>query len=396
MPNIQTRACRPVDLPRTVDGFTFESRAQAQKNRNEALILTRYGDRKFLLQILKREKKGESDYLIKVDKLTRLAPVTIMQDALKAFAKLHDLELTFSNIAPQKRSIVKTDDFAILKDVDFFATQLTYEKPLLVEVGFGSGRHLLYQAKAHPDKLVIGIEIHRPSIEQVIKQCKLQNLHNVLIADFDARIFMQLLASNSVEKLFVHFPVPWDKKPHRRVISKAFVEEAMRVLKPGGKLELRTDSENYFAYSFDTFNALNRYDLQIKKNHDLAVTSKYEDRWRRMEKNIYDLMLTCETLSPDKAQIAPLQFEEEIPFARVKERFANVTRKTDDAFVHFESLYEIDANSGLIRLTMGAFEKPEHKYLLFKQNKIQYFPKQTLAIAQNIKAHNMIKEFFHV
>lgn len=396
MPNIQTRACRPVDLPRTVDGFTFESRAQAQKNRNEALILTRYGDRKFLLQILKREKKGESDYLIKVDKLTRLAPVTIMQDALKAFAKLHDLELTFSNIAPQKRSIVKTDDFAILKDVDFFATQLTYEKPLLVEVGFGSGRHLLYQAKAHPDKLVIGIEIHRPSIEQVIKQCKLQNLHNVLIADFDARIFMQLLASNSVEKLFVHFPVPWDKKPHRRVISKAFVEEAMRVLKPGGKLELRTDSENYFAYSFDTFNALNRYDLQIKKNHDLAVTSKYEDRWRRMEKNIYDLTLTCETLSPDKAQIAPLQFEEEIPFARVKERFANVTRKTDDAFVHFESLYEIDANSGLIRLTMGAFEKPEHKYLLFKQNKIQYFPKQTLAIAQNIKAHNMIKEFFHV
>ncbi len=396
MPNIQTRACRPVDLPRTVNGFTFESRAQAQKNRNEALILTRYGDRKFLLQILKREKKGESDYLIKVDKLTRLAPVTIMQDALKAFAKLHDLELTFSNIAPQKRSIVKTDDFAILKDVDFFATQLTYEKPLLVEVGFGSGRHLLYQAKAHPDKLVIGIEIHRPSIEQVIKQCKLQNLHNVLIADFDARIFMQLLASNSVEKLFVHFPVPWDKKPHRRVISKAFVEEAMRVLKPGGKLELRTDSENYFAYSFDTFNALNRYDLQIKKNHDLAVTSKYEDRWRRMEKNIYDLTLTCETLSPDKAQIAPLQFEEEIPFARVKERFANVTRKTDDAFVHFESLYEIDANSGLIRLTMGAFEKPEHKYLLFKQNKIQYFPKQTLAIAQNIKAHNMIKEFFHV
>ncbi len=396
MPNIQTRAYKPVDLPRSVDGFTFISRARALQNDDEELILTRHGEKNFLLQILRRNKNGETNYLIKVDKLTRLTPVSIMQDALKAFAKLHNLELTFSNIAPRRQPIVKEDDFSILKDIDFFATRLPYDKPLMVEVGFGSGRHLLYQAKTNPDKLIIGIEIHHPSIEQVIKQCKLQNLNNVMIADFDARIFMQLLASNSVEKIFVHFPVPWDKKPHRRVISQLFVEEAMRVLRQGGRLELRTDSENYFTYSFETFNALSRYDLQIRKNHALPVSSKYEDRWKRMEKNIYDLTLTCETLSPEKEQIAPLIFEEEIPFSLIKKRFTNVTYKTKEAFVHFESLYEIDENSGLIRLTMGAFEKPEHKYLLFNQNKIQYFPKQTLAINQNIKAHNMIKEFFHV
>ncbi len=396
MPNIQTGNYRPVDLPRTVDGFTFISRAVAISGKNEELILTRYGQREFLIQVLRRERDGREDYLIKVDKLTRLSPVSIMQDALKAFAKLHRLELTFSNIEPQKRAIVKADDFSILKSIDYFATELPYDKPLLVEVGFGSGRHLLWQAKANPEKRIIGIEIHRPSIEQVIKQCKLQHLNNVMIADFDARIFLQLLASNSTEKIFVHFPVPWDKKPHRRVISQAFVEEAMRVLRPGGKLELRTDSENYFAYAFETFNALNRYDLQIKKNHDLPVSSKYEERWRRMEKNIYDLTLTCETHSPERKKIEPLLFDKTIPFTEAKERFANITLKNEDAFVHFESLYQIDAHSGLIRLSMGAFEKPEHKYLLFNQNKIQYFPKQTLAINQNIKAHHMIKEFFHV
>ena len=394
MPNIQTQCYRPVDLPCEVDGFTFEARAFS--DHGEELVLARYGESAFLIQVLKRTRKKTPDYLIKVEKLTRLSPVSVMQDALRAFAKLHDLELTFSNIDSKKSLIVREEDFSILKNIDYFATELSYEKPILIEVGFGSGRHLLYQAKQHPEKLVIGIEIHRPSIEQVIKQCKLQQIDNVLIADFDARIFLQLLASDSAEKIFVHFPVPWDKKPHRRVISQPFVGESLRVLHPGGKLELRTDSENYFAYAFETFNALNRYDLQIRKNHALPISSKYEDRWKRMEKNIYDLTLTCESASAQRAPIYPLLFDEEIPFSEIKRRFANTIIKEKDFFVHFETLYEIDEKSGLIKLSFGAYEKPEHKYLLFKEKKIQYFPKQTLSIYQNIKAHNMIKEFFHV
>lgn len=394
MPNIQTDRYEPVPLPKSVDGYTFLGRARSDSG--EDLILTRFEDKTFLLQVIRREKKGKSDFLIKAEKLTRVTPVSIMQNALKAFAKLHRLELTFSNISPQKRSIVKEDDFAILKDIDYFANALSYEKPLLIEVGFGSGRHLLYQAKANPEKLIIGIEIHRPSIEQVIKQCKLQNIDNVLIANFDARIFLQLIESNRTQKIFVHFPVPWDKKPHRRVISRAFVDEVMRVLEPEGTLELRTDSENYFRYAFETFNALNSYDLHINKNHDLPVTSKYEARWRRMEKNIYDLILKNRDISPPKPPMEELTFDSSCTFSEIKNRFANTTLKSEDAFVHFERLYEIDETSGLIKLSMGAYEKPEHKYLLFKENKIQYFPKSTIAINQNIKAHTMIKEFFHV
>ncbi len=394
MPNIQTLAYQPVALPKSCDGYDFLARAKSQKG--EELILTQYGDIKFLLQVIKRNRKGKTDYLIKAEKLTRVSPVSIMQNALKAFAKLHQLELTFSNIAPRKASIMKADDFTILKEIDFFESKLPYDKTILVEVGFGSGRHLLYQAKEHPDKLVIGIEIHRPSIEQVIKQCKLQNIDNVLIAAFDARIFLQLLQSNSVGKIFVHFPVPWDKKPHRRVISTSFIGESIRVLQKKGTLELRTDSENYFSYAFETFNALNRYDLQIKKNHALPVSSKYEDRWRRQEKNIYDIILTNEEISAPKKVIEPLTFQENFPFSTAKKRFQNITIKKEDYFVHFEEIYEIDANSGLIKLSMGAFEKPEHKFLLFNENKLQYFPKHTISINQNIKSHMLIKEYFHV
>ncbi len=394
MPNIQTPHFTPLRLPKSREGFTFKFYAYSKSG--EILVLTEYEKKEFLLQIIPREKNGKKDFLIKAQKLTRVSPVGILQNALKAFASLHDLELTFSNIFPKKKSIVEDEDFKILKDEEFFINDLSYEKAILVEVGFGSGRHLIFQAKRNPDKTVIGIEIHRPSIEQVIKQCKLQNINNIRIAAFDARIFLQLLRSNSVETIFVHFPVPWDKKPHRRIISIPFLKETIRVLNKNGSLELRTDSENYFTYSFETFNKLNIYNLQIRKNHDLQISSKYEDRWKKMEKNIYDITFLNDTFSQETDISQKLIFEKSLSLKELKERFQKITIKKDDHFVHFEELYETADNSALVKLSFGAYEKPEHKFLLFNENRIQYFPKQTIGISQNIKSHKIIKEFFHV
>lgn len=390
MPNIQTKQLNLIDFPAAYGDYTYEFLATS--SRGEKLLFTRFKEKRFCIQILKRE----SGYLIKGDKLTRLSPISIIQNGLKGFEKLHNLELTFSNIHAKQENVHLKGENTILQSADYFATDFKTDKEIWIEVGFGSGRHLLHQAKLHPDIQFIGLEIHGPSIEQVIKQCKIQNLDNVLISNFDARVFMQLISANSVGRIFVHFPVPWDKKPHRRVISETFIEESMRVLKVGGALELRTDSENYFDYSFKTMQKLNKYDLKIRKNHELKVSSKYEDRWKRQQKNIYDLILTNDINAPQKEASGSLTFEKPVDFNEVKKRFSNHTIKGDDYFVHFEEIYEIGENEGMIKLSLGAYEKCEHKYLLFKNNMIEYFPNVSLPIEQNYKSHEKIKEFLYV
>jgi tRNA (guanine-N7-)-methyltransferase len=390
LPNIQTKKLEIIKFPATYDNYNY--RYIGTSTRGEKLLFTTYKDKSFFLQIIHRD----SDFLIKGDKLTRISPVTITQNALDGFAKLHNLELTFSNIQSKPENNRLKDDLGILKNAYYFTKEFQYDKEIWIEVGFGSGRHLLHQAKEYPHIQFIGLEIHRPSIEQVIKQCKLQNLENILISDFDARVFMQLINSNSVGKIFVHFPVPWDKKPHRRVISKSFIGESLRILKMGGTLELRTDSEKYFAYSYETLQKFNKYDVQIRKNHDLPVSSKYEDRWKKQEKNIYDVILTNQELSDEKTTTDFLIFEEYVNFSDIKKRFSNYIVRGDDYFVHFEEIYEIDENSGIIKLSLGAYEKCEHKYLIFKDNKIQYFPSVLLPIEQNYKSHQKIKEFLYV
>lgn len=390
MPNIQTKQLELIEFPATYNDYNYKYIGTS--TRGEKLLFTTYKDKSFFLQIIQRD----SDFLIKADKLTRISPVTITQNALDGFSKLHNLELTFSNIQSKPENNRLKDDLGILKNAYYFTKEFQYDKEIWIEIGFGSGRHLLHQANEHPDIQFIGLEIHRPSIEQVIKQCKLQKLENILISDFDARVFMQLINSNSVGKIFVHFPVPWDKKPHRRVISRSFIAESLRALKTNGTLELRTDSEKYFAYSYETLQDFNKYDVQIRKNHNLPVSSKYEDRWKRQEKNIYDIILTNQEVSESKTITVFLTFEEYINFSEIKKRFSNHIIRGDDFFVHFEEIYEIDENSGIIKLSLGAYEKCEHKYLIFKDNKIQYFPSVLLPIGQNFKSHQKIKEFLYV
>jgi len=379
-----------VKFPATFDEFHFEFIATSL--RGGSLLFTRYKDKSFCIQITKKK----TDFLIKADKLTRISPVFIMQNALKSFAKLHNLTLSFSNIHTKQNSNRIKEDFGILKDAEYFAKEFKSEKEIWIEVGFGSGRHLLHLAKQNPDTQFIGLEIHKPSIEQVIKQCKIQDIKNILLSSTDARVFMQLLESNRVGKIFVHFPVPWDKKPHRRVIGVSFIKESMRVLKDTGTLELRTDSENYFTYSFETLQTFQNYEIKIRKNHNLNISSKYEDRWKKMEKNIYDIIITNSEKSPIRKVYENLTFEKEVSFSKVKENFTQSHIKGDDYFVHFEDIYEVDKNQGFIKLSLGSYEKCEHKYLLFKDNKVQYFPSISLPIEQNYKSHQKIKEFLYV
>ena len=61
--------------------------------------------------------------------------------------------------------------------------------------------------------------------------------------------------------------------------------------------------------------------VHVKKNQDLEITSKYEDRWRKMEKDIYDVTLTNEVFSPDISKVGKLSFTQKVDFSKIKAAF---------------------------------------------------------------------------
>jgi tRNA (guanine-N7-)-methyltransferase len=389
MPHLHIKEFKDITYPSDQDGVEFGFLAHNVHHKDEKLIATQVEGEDFFLVLKEDEKRT----LLKTDKLTRPASTHNVHRALLAYAKKAGLEVLSSNVLDGGKNI-HLQEATALKKIEYFANSFPSDKEVRIEVGFGSGRHLLHQAATHPDILFIGIEIHRPSIEQVLKQVVIQKLDNVLVLDYDARLFMELVPSNLVGKIYVHFPVPWDKKPHRRVISTTFIQEARRVLKVGGTLELRTDSENYYAYSYETFIAFNKTVLHISKNKDIAVSSKYEDRWKKMEKNIYDLTMINEEES------APLVVEGSFDFSQValdEEALLalhNQTIRFDGGFIHFERVYRVE-DGVMLRVSMGSFDRPEHLYIIVRSQQASYFPQTPLKSRANLRAHQKMCEIFH-
>ncbi|MDR0666212.1 MAG: tRNA (guanosine(46)-N7)-methyltransferase TrmB [Campylobacteraceae bacterium] len=355
---------------------------------NSEYILARCEEEEFFIQIKGKEPK----IIVKGEKISRPSQVIFLQNALEEYAKKAAFDIVSSNIAPSSNRLKKRNP--IIKGVDFFAQNFVFDKELFLEIGFGSGRHLLYQAKNNPEKLIIGIEIHKPSIEQAAKQCDIMGLKNVILIDYDSRILMEFLRSNSISKIFVHFPVPWDKKPHRRVISPYFVNEALRVLKAGGTLELRTDSYMYYAYALDIFMQSPRADVRIYKNFDLEISSKYEDRWKRLDKNIYDVTLTNTQSYPENSPLAKLGFDYLNNIDKIIRDFTPRLFRGEDFFVHFEEIHA-GFKRAVIKAAFGAYERAEHLFIVIHDSKISYFPNSAYATKANKKAHEVIKKWLH-
>jgi tRNA (guanine-N7-)-methyltransferase len=393
MPHIVFSKNKELITPSNCDGVDFNFIAKSYDNsekpkKTEYKIGVVNQSKDFLLTL----KDNNENKMIKADKVTRVTPVTLVKDGLNAYSKQTQAQIVFSNTSNFSQKVEPQKEY--LKDIEYFVNEFKTNKEIQIEIGFGSGRHLLYQAKNNPDIQFIGLEIHTPSIEQMLKQVKILGITNILAINYDARLFMEFIKSNSVGKIFVHFPVPWDKKPHRRVYSNDFIYEAKRVLKYNGTLELRTDSRKYFDFCIELLTNLNSGRIEIDINKDLPISSKYEDRWKRQNKNIYDVVLYSNSTDDEIEHSKDFTFENEINLLKTFETLPKKSVIDDGFFYHIEDLFimENEENSGLIQVTFGSFNRPLSKYLIIKNGKISYYQGDPIPTSSNIKAHNKMKE----
>ncbi|NPA87781.1 tRNA (guanosine(46)-N7)-methyltransferase TrmB [Caminibacter pacificus] len=366
MPHIVIDKIKNIDYPVKSGDVEFLFKA-------ENLIGVKTPNAKFLIKVLPKEK----GYLVKYDKITRPL-ISDIKKAYEEFVKLNEANILFENIKgikeklPNKNLLDITSD---LSDID------------IVEVGFGSGRHLIHLAKENPDKIILGIEIHKPSIEQVLKRIEHEKIENIRVLNHDARIILSKIQSNRLSAIYVHFPVPWDKKPHRRVMNKDFINESIRTLKKDGFLHLRTDSPKYFNYSLNLFLDYDEIDIRIKKNRPYVVSSKYEDRWKKMNKDIFDIYMYNFTISEPLVENFDFSFEKRLENLDFKPKIYN------NFVIHIEKVFKIDETKELIRATIGNFNRPEHIYILNK-DKPEYF-KMPAPIKENYEAHLELKRLFN-
>ncbi|MCR4555542.1 MAG: tRNA (guanosine(46)-N7)-methyltransferase TrmB [Alphaproteobacteria bacterium] len=102
---------------------------------------------------------------------------------------------------------------------------IPFEK-IFVEVGFGHGEHLIQNAMQNPKVGFIGCEPFENGVAATLKEIQGNNLQNVRIYKGDARLVLEKLQKNTIDRVYVLFPDPWHKKRHhkRRILSAEFID----------------------------------------------------------------------------------------------------------------------------------------------------------------------------
>ncbi|EPN3899357.1 tRNA (guanosine(46)-N7)-methyltransferase TrmB [Campylobacter upsaliensis] len=383
MPNFKTKSIKKLTLPFEKDGVSFLFKAE---NASVTLIFTQLLEQSFFLQI----KKEKNAFIIKADKHSKPSKIGYLQKALKVF-KENFCEGILNEAFGLKNNALVEQTPLIARDLEELSIRLEKEEKIYIEIGFGSGRHLLFKAKQNPQILMLGVEIYTPSLTQVAKLAKAQNLNNVLLIQSDARLLLSILKTKSIEKIFLHFPVPWEDKPHRRVISEAFCKECARVLR--GEFELRTDSYAYFDFALKEFLIFSKPQFLLKKNENLEISSKYEDRWKKQEKDIYDLIvwgldMPEENQSEEKLDLTNLHLNAS-QMRAFWEQFEKKSIRGEAYFLSFRNLYESEKGF-ILKCAFGAFNAPTHAYILFGK-KTEFLFKNPLKTQENLKALGELK-----
>lgn len=165
---------------------------------------------------------------------------------------------------------------------------------LHVEIGTGRGRFISGMAEQHPDILFVGIEASQDVLYDAARKVRALGLHNVRLLRCNAITIETLFAPGEVDRIYLNFSDPWHKRRHakRRLTHEGFLAKYQQIVKPGGKLWLKTDNEKLFEFSLNQFADFGLRLSQITfdlHNSDFTgnIMTEYEARFSAQGQRIY-------------------------------------------------------------------------------------------------------------
>jgi tRNA (guanine-N7-)-methyltransferase len=142
--------------------------------------------------------------------------------------------------------------------------------PRVLEIGFGNGEALVSEARDHPERDFLGIEVHEPGVGHCLLAAKAAGLSNLRVIAADALDVLETgIPPASLNRINLYFPDPWPKKRHhkRRIVQPPFVDQCALALETGGTLRIATDWAGYAEHIDAVLAASDRFDLTGRHEH---------------------------------------------------------------------------------------------------------------------------------
>ncbi|MGB7841723.1 MAG: tRNA (guanosine(46)-N7)-methyltransferase TrmB [Salinimicrobium sp.] len=148
---------------------------------------------------------------------------------------------------------------------DFFKK----DQPLVLELGCGKGEYSVGLAKAFPEKNFLGIDIKGARFWRGAKTALEEELDNVAFLRSQIELVDLLFAENEVDEIWITFPDPQIKykRTKHRMTNSDFLHKYKKILKEGGFVNLKTDSEFMHGYTLGLLHG-EGHEI-VHANHDI-------------------------------------------------------------------------------------------------------------------------------
>jgi len=180
--------------------------------------------------------------------------------------------------------------------VNFEDIKLIKNKNFILEIGFGLGENLLFQAKNFPKDYFIGVDPFINGVANVVQKAKEFNLNNIYIIDAPVQKVIDNFSDNFFSRIFILFPDPWmkNRQKKRRLLNSLFLEKILKKLKIGSTLIFGTDDYDYFKHVLKDISLLKEkldiFEYSLANKHQITDT-KYSNKANKLKKNLYFLNL---------------------------------------------------------------------------------------------------------
>jgi len=168
-------------------------------------------------------------------------------------------------------------------------------KPIIIEIGFGTGESTYRIAKERDEFNYIAIEVFLNGFTKLLSVVGNEKIENVRLMRFDAvAVLNDMVKDNSIAGFHIFFPDPWPKKKHhkRRLIQTSFTNLLSKKLKSNGYIYCVTDWQEYADQMLEvlseTDNMQNLYD-GFASSREWRPTTKYERRGVKLDYNINEV-----------------------------------------------------------------------------------------------------------
>lgn len=148
--------------------------------------------------------------------------------------------------------------------------------PIVLELGCGKGEYSVGLAKAFPNKNFIGVDIKGARFWFGAKEAHETGLSNAVFLRTQIELIDRFFEENEVDEIWITFPDPQIKyrRTKHRMTHPDFLERYKRIVKKGGIVHLKTDSEFLHGYTLGLLQGQG-YEI-LSAHHDIYGAPEYE------------------------------------------------------------------------------------------------------------------------